>query len=128
MNYKNPFVLLGIILPVFVSPYAYADEPQTHGTVYSLELNTRSSDYYRSSRGAVEIDTGDDIARYQWGGTSCPGKDLDIRRYHYALDALIQYSQNQDMCVTPWSKRGQGGAECLVRFRVEPCVNFDVVH
>lgn len=88
-----------------------ADSIGTPGKIYGLEHNDDSSDEAGLRDGALFIDEGDVVREYLWGGSLCPGRDLDIDQQRMLLDAL-----RSKIILLPYYKLGNGNSRCLTSF------------
>jgi len=95
---------------------ALAESVGTAGYVSELEVNESTADAYLQYHGRVVISTsgkGATSTEYRWGGTSCGTKVLGEDKV-----SLLQRAMEGGMQVTPRYQEGQGGAKCLVGFRI----------
>ncbi|MBZ0165873.1 MAG: hypothetical protein K8I00_03630 [Candidatus Omnitrophica bacterium] len=109
------FVAMCMVVMLMAVP-GWADETGEPGFIESLELVSISADNYPLYHGEMILQTEFGEVAYRWGGSSCPGKDLNHESNTHMLDALIQYSQSAHMHIVPTYKNGQGGNLCVVSF------------
>jgi hypothetical protein len=104
--------VLGCFL-LAVATGSRADVIAATGPIVALRTNSLNSDDYAIFHGFIVV--GDSIggyARYHWGGSYCPGKDLSE-----AEVSLLQRGMNNPrIWIEPRTKNGQGGNLCLVAF------------
>lgn len=107
---------LCVVTLVLVPGQGRADEPHPIGSVVAMEVVSDGSDEFGLFRGTLtllEIQDPQNLSEYVWGGNTCPGRDLTEAQ----VQMLIELSTAPYMVVLPYTKNGQGGAKCLVRFR-----------
>lgn len=108
-----PIAAMALLLCV-VAPAA-ADTDGSSGRIVALRVWGASSDDYAVHHGQIVL--GDSIggfATYYWGGSYCPGKDLDPQ----LVDMLQRGLDNPRIVIRPRLKNGQGGNQCVVAFQL----------
>jgi hypothetical protein len=91
---------------------ALADFPGTPGKIVGMDHNDDSSDHSGLADGTLFIDEGSGAVRaYRWGGSWCPGRELDVDQQRMILDAL-----RSKLLVLPYYKTGNGNERCLTAF------------
>jgi hypothetical protein len=89
-----------------------ADNIGTPGPMVGFEHNDDSSDEAGLADGSLFIDEGGGTTReYRWGGSLCPGRELDTAQQSMLLEA-----GRGKWVVLPYYKLGNGGARCLTSF------------
>ena len=94
---------------------AGADTDGVSGRIVALRVWAPTSDDYPIHHGQVVV--GDSIggfATYYWGGSYCPGKDLD----QSLVDMLQRGLDNPRIVLRPRLHNGQGGNQCVVAFQL----------
>lgn len=109
------FVAMCMVVMLISAP-GWAEETGEPGFIESLELVSISAENYPLYHGELILQTEFGEVAYRWGGSSCPGKDLNNEESRHLLEALIQYSQSAHMHITPTYKNGQGQNICLVSY------------
>lgn len=107
-------VILSILLLAFPATVTADTEGDT-GKVVSIIHNGAASDERSLYWGAVTIRPWQGASQeYLWGGSICPGKNLDIAEVALLEQAMLSRRVN----TRPFYKNGQGGYLCLVGFQL----------
>lgn len=107
-------LVIAIALPAAPLPLS-ADTAGEPGRIIALTYNSSGSDERGLFWGAVVIKPWQGSAQeYRWGGSSCPGKNLDVDETALLERALLSWRVK----TRPFYKFGQGGFLCLVGFEL----------
>jgi hypothetical protein len=100
---------------VGIPALSMADNTGSAGRVIAFSHNAPASDEYPISRGGIVVKPWQAPEQeYRWGGSACPGKNLDP--YEEAL--LERAFLSRRVIIQPYFQNGQGGHLCLVAFEM----------
>lgn len=110
--HRKRFLILTTLLALAPAVGARADSNGTPGPIVGFEHNDDSSDDAGLADGSLFIDEGSGTIReYRWGGSLCPGRELDTAQQGMLLEAA-----RGKWVVLPYYKLGNANTRCLTSF------------
>jgi hypothetical protein len=104
-----------LALGLFAAPsVASADEDDTAGIAWDLQVLTTSADTYLQYHGRLIVMVGTTPAEYRWGGATCGSRTMSDDNIRALKEAVAQ-----GLTITPRFQLGQGDLKCLVGFAAE---------
>ena len=89
-------------------PFQSKDKIGDTGKVSSLIIHSPGSSDFSAFRGEIAVGTHRQGTIYRWGGSACPGKDLED-----VQELVLTMAFENGWLLTPKGKPGAGSNKCL---------------